>query len=688
MKEQLELLRERYELAVSRIKLMEKEDGVDAKYRPFFVQSATFVLRVINVYEDLIAAKGTLRNLAEYEQNNQALYEDILPKNYAKSYANPAYAQEVLGEEYGGFLATIYTELRGMIVYAYEQKLENLVICLELFIQIYHCFEEEAEPSYKEVQEILYWYVSDYAEVLVAERIREQILPEYTFATDIIQNSDLSDMRYLYLYGEYISENEIKTAKHMNALPQEMIDKMAEVYTEGYRRGFINGNKDLSKKEVVNIRYTLGFERVVRKAIENFQAMGLRPTIFRSAVSILTKRQHLKIGYYGAIANKQYDYDHKEDQSLVLDKRLIERKLEVVKTTYETWKQEARKFAGPAVMEIFGEEPFSPEQKKTALHLSEEQKTLDLLYESKAAQITNEYIKGEERSFTIIAYPSPEIGSEYETIFNEIVKINTLDADLYERVQQTLIDALDEGDYVHVLGEGENRTDLRINLHTLKNKEKETIFENCVADVNIPVGEVFTSPVLKGTTGILHVSKVYLRELQYRDLEFVFKDGMIVDYSCGNFKSVEEGKRYIRENILMNHETLPMGEFAIGTNTTAYVVAKKYQIEDKMPILIAEKTGPHFALGDTCYKWSEDNQVYNQNGKEIVAKDNEVSLLRKEGKEEKAYYNCHTDVTIPYEELAHIRVITHANKEIVLLKDGRFVLPGCEVLNAPFDADR
>lgn len=47
-------------------------------------------------------------------------------------------------------------------------------------------------------------------------------------------------------------------------------------------------------------------------------------------------------------------------------------------------------------------------------------------------------------------------------------------------------------------------------LHTLKDPEKETNFENCVADVNIPVGEVFTSPVLSGTSGLLHVKKVYL----------------------------------------------------------------------------------------------------------------------------------------------------------------------------------
>ena len=686
MNEQLELLQERYDLAVSRISLISKEEIKERKYSDFFTSTATFILQVASVYEKV---KNTeQRTLAEYEIDNQTLYQDILPENYTKSYANPTYAKQMLGEEFGAFLAVIYTEMRAMIPYAYEQKLENFVICAELFLQIYHCFEESVAPNYQEVQEILYWYASDYAEVLLAERIKEQILPTYAFATNIIMQSDLSDIRYLYLYGEYVSENEIRTAKHIQSLPQAMIDKMAEVYTEGYRRGFINGNKDLSKKEVVNIRYTLGFERVVKKAIENFKAMGLCPSIFRSAVSILTKRQHLKIGYYGAIANKQYDYDHKDDQSLILDKRFIERKLEVVKTTYETYKQEASKFAGPAVMEIFGEEPFSPEQKEEALHLNEEQKKLDLLYESKVAQITNEYIKGEERSFTIIAYPSPEIGSEYEMIFDEIVKINTLDADLYERVQQNLIDALDKGDYVHVVGKGENRTDLKINLYALKDKEKESIFENCVADVNIPVGEVFTSPVLSGTTGILHVSKVYLRELQYCDLEFIFKDGMVAEYSCGNFESAEQGKTYIRENILMNHETLPMGEFAIGTNTTAYVVAKKYQIEEKMPILIAEKTGPHFALGDTCYKWSEDNQVYNQNGKEIVAKDNEVSLLRKEGREDEAYYNCHTDVTIPYEELEKISVITSENEEIVLLQDGHFVLAGCEVLNEPFGTDR
>ena len=287
-----------------------------------------------------------------------------------------------------------------------------------------------------------------------------------------------------------------------------------------------------------------------------------------------------------------------------MDKKLIERKLDVMKNAYEEHKELATKFAGPAVMEVFGEEPFAPLQKAEAISLSEKQEQLSVTYDSKAGQLTNQYIKGEERSFTIIAYPVPEIGEQYEEIFNEIIRINTLDADLYARIQQALIDALDKGEYVHILGKGNNTTDLKVQLYHLNNPEKETIFENCVADVNIPVGEVFTSPVLEGTDGVLYVSKVYLHELQYKDLRLEFKDGRIVDYSCSNFEDAEEGKKFIKSNLLHNHDTLPMGEFAIGTNTTAYVVGKKYQIEDKLPILIAEKTGPHFAVGDTCYSWS------------------------------------------------------------------------------------
>ena len=52
---------------------------------------------------------------------------------------------------------------------------------------------------------------------------------------------------------------------------------------------------------------------------------------------------------------------------------------------------------------------------------------------------------------------------------------------------------------------------------------------------------------------MLHVSKVYLNELQYKDLELTFSNGMIADYTCKNFEREMENKEYIREKCLYRH---------------------------------------------------------------------------------------------------------------------------------------
>ena len=693
-KERNEQYEERHELAVGRLRGIVTEETVPQKYVPYFQDTAIFLLELENVRRKVASGEWERYSLEEMKSLNEILYSGIIGERYASSYANPAYAAEKLGMDIGRLLSLLNAEMRSGIPCSFENRIDYLTILYELFIEVYNSFEgtseegaekdteESAAELAEQVRDIIYWYASDYCDVFLADRVMEQIDPERSFAADIIEHADLESDRYLYSFGEYITENELGTARHLRSLPEDTIQRMADVYTEGYRIGFINTGKDLSKKSVVNIRYNLGFEKVIRAAIDNFRKMGLKPVIYRAASSVITKREHHKIGYYGAVANWQYEYDHRQDQALFMDKRYIERRLEVMRTVYEQHRGLAAQFAGPAVMETFGETPFSPKQVPEAPSYTDEQRELALKYDSRSGQLTNEYIKGEERSFTIVAYPVPEIGERYPEIFDEVIKINTLDAELYEKVQQTMIDALDQGEYVRVTGKGGNHTDIRVQLHPLADPDKETKFENCVADVNIPVGEVFTSPVLEGTSGVLHVSRVYLEGLEYKDLELVFRDGMIEDYRCGNFADEEQGRRYIYDNILKNHSTLPLGEFAIGTNTTAYVAARKYGIENKMPILIAEKTGPHFAVGDTCYSWSEDIRVYNPSGKEIVAKDNSISLKRRIDVS-KAYFNCHTDITVPYEELEEISVVTKEGKHIILLKDGKFVLPGTEVLNEP-----
>ena len=673
-----EWIMERYSLAKARVAQISSENTVEEPYRSFFCETAAFLDKTVAVME----GAGENLSLEELQKLNHELYEDILPLNYNTSYGNPAYARASLGE-YGKYFSFLYAELRGAIVYAFEKKMWDMTVTLELFLEMYTAFEEEV-PAEKTVKEILSSYVNDYCQDMMEQRIREAVDPELTFALDIVMKSDLSDLRYLYSYGEYVSENETGAAKFLNSLSEEEICEMAKTYTEGYRIGFITGRKDITKKKTVNIRYNLGFERMVKAAVLQFEEMGLKPVIYRHATHVVNKRSQIRVGFTGGVANPQYDYDHRQDCALFMDSDFVKRKLRAMQTSYEMLKELAEVHGGPACIETFGEAPFSPVSKEESWSYSEAQQKLQTELDNESGQIVNRYIKGDERSFTIIAYPVPEIGENYAEIFREIVKINTLDYKKYQEIQQTIIDTLDKSEWMEIKGKDDNETDLIIHLHPLENPEKQTNFENCVADVNIPVGEVFTSPMLAGTGGMLHVKKVYLNGLQFKDLKLVFDCGQVIDYTCSNFEDEKENRKYIEDNILFHHPKLAMGEFAIGTNTTAYVAAQKYDIADKLPILIAEKMGPHFAVGDTCYSWAEDTPVFNPDGKEIIARDNEISEMRKDDVS-LAYYGCHTDITIPYDELGSICTIDDEGDMTPVIEDGRFVLPGTEELNRPFE---
>ena len=678
-------IRERYDLAMERILEIPSEERVAEPYRSYFNQMAAFTAQIeelarLQLREDLDAF-----TLEELQQLNDRLYADILPEHYTESYANPAYAVRMLGADLGPLLSAFYAQFRAAIVFAYECRLTDITILCETLIEIYNMFED-SEPQARAVRDVLYWFFSDYTDVTLTYRIREQLDPGLSFAKDIIVESDLSDLRYLYRFGEYISDSELQIASYLNSMPEESIEKMASTYTEGYRKGFAVMGRELSKKKTVSIRYELGFERMIRAAIRQFEEMGLEVILYRAAVWSVTMSPNRKIGYHGTSANMQFDYDHRYDQTIYLDKAFKERKLAVLRTAYENCKKLAAEYAGPAVVETFGEDGFEPVNKPEAYSLSEKQEELQIAYSNEAMPVVNQYIPGDETSFTIIAFPVPAIGKDFAEIFHETIRINTLDYEEYKKIQQNLVDVLDQAEYVTVTGNAEagNETRMKISLHALTDPAKQTNFENCVADVNIPVGEVFTSPVLAGTEGLLHVSQVYIGDFQFKNFRMEFKDGKITNYSCDNFADPEEGKKLIRQQILKNHDTLPMGEFAIGTNTTAYAVARKYGIMDKFPILIAEKTGPHFAVGDTCYSWSEDSAVYNPDGKEIIARDNEISLLRKEDVS-KAYFGCHTDITIPYSELGDIAAVCGDGRKLPLIQNGRFVVAGTEKLNEELD---
>ncbi|MCI7128034.1 MAG: leucyl aminopeptidase, partial [Clostridium sp.] len=107
-----DLIRERYDLSMARIRDFLTEETVPEVYRDYFKKVTELIIQcgeVLKAKKDGSLDKMTLE---EGRALNQKLYADVLPGAYETSYANPAYAVQTLGEEYGKLLSYLYAEIR------------------------------------------------------------------------------------------------------------------------------------------------------------------------------------------------------------------------------------------------------------------------------------------------------------------------------------------------------------------------------------------------------------------------------------------------------------------------------------------------------------------------------------------------------------------------------------------------
>lgn len=658
-----------WELLVSQLRAL--AITADLPLREFFsathkviLQAAEFIL--------LLERDPQLKSLplADLQALNRDLYAALEPSaNYAQCPANPDFAVQHYGQELGGLTAAIYTRSRSLRTSLLAENYLDAVLFVRLF-QSLHSLAAAGNLDYSAwLAEYRRSEMSDFP-TRVAFQIQQRFSPQADYYRRVVQSADFADPRYLYRFGVYVSEHDLAMAKFILQYPAEELAAIARFIVQSWVDGFTRAKKDYRIKRYANLMVPLGMERLSKLLIAELTAIGIEALV----------SMPLSNGI-----NRQFSYDHRFDRALILDREYVDLSLQTSTEVYAALKDTIALQAGPVYVELFGETPFAPEAKTTALQLSPAQQTLSREQNGRVAQIYYQYYRRDEASFTIIAFPSPEIGDKFPQIFADTLKINLLDSMRYAAIQQKIIDVLDTAEYVHVLGKPGNATDIRVRLHPLTDPEHQTNFENCVADVNIPVGEVFTSPLLTGTTGTLHVDDIYLGNLRYFNLKMHFEDGWVKDYSCTNFPDPAEGKKYIHQNLLLPHDTLPIGEFAIGTNTTAYQIARKYDILALLPILIIEKMGPHFAIGDTCFSHEEEAPHPNfLNGKEMIAVENEKSATR-QADPVNAYTQKHMDITLPYEMLQSITAITKEGLRSDIIRDGRFVVPGTEELNIPLD---
>ena len=661
-------------------KVKEFTAGNPEKWHSFFNAGSLMIEKIASEGRHTNEYHVKEKSLDFLKQENKEIHRDKLPEYYKTSFLNPEYSVKVFDRKFGRLNSVFFTYLMSLAGNCQQYHIPQMENVMKLYCDYFmmwfdSVYGKQAETGknveldYEKFHNRIKSYNQQYLRESFNREYTKRFSYEYDSYVNWVMETDLRDIRYLFYYGNYVSENEIRTAEFLNSLPQEKIDRVMHQTAKAYIMGFEEGNKDYKKKQTVILSFRIGMERLARSLIKELESK------YRLKVLIP--------GLSTCKYDQQYQYDHRFDNALFLDKDYADFMLKVLESVNDNFQPVIEKISGGIYFDPFGEKPFAPKDKNACLKYTEEQIQLSRQIRSTRSMLLSKYYKRSETSFCIIGFPTPDIGKNFEEIFDKTIEINMLEHDKWLDIQKYMIDALDQADRVHILGRKKNKTDIYVKLPKLKKPKKQTNFCNCGATVNIPVGEVFNTPQLKGTNGLLHVPSTFLNSFLYKDLELVFKNGRITSYNCKNYKTDKANKKYIEENLMFPHKSLPMSEFAIGTNTLAYAVAKKYKILSLLPILIIEKMGPHFAIGDTCYSREEDTPVFNPDGKEIISRDNEQSIIRKKD-EMKAYLQVHTDITLPYDEIGLIQAIKANGDTIDIVKNGKFVLKGTKDLNKYF----
>ena len=121
-------MEERYTLVIEKAKEIINEQSVDAKFQGYFKKVAELILLVDEIKtkkEEGFFDKASIEELQDF---NKKCYEEIEPENYKISFANPTYAVNELGEEYGQMLCFVYASLRSAIMNMFADDLEVALI--------------------------------------------------------------------------------------------------------------------------------------------------------------------------------------------------------------------------------------------------------------------------------------------------------------------------------------------------------------------------------------------------------------------------------------------------------------------------------------------------------------------------------------------------------------------------------
>lgn len=253
------------------------------------------------------------------------------------------------------------------------------------------------------------------------------------------------------------------------------------------------------------------------------------------------------------------------------------------------------------------------------------------LYEKEYAEdVLNERV--DNTKWVILRYPNDSMaqlaGMNTEDFEDFYFNVCNLDYSKMDKAMDSLKELMTKTDKVHIVGPG---TDLSFSI-----KGMGAI--KCSGECNIPDGEVYSAPIKDSVNGKISYNALSsYRNFTFTDVVLEFKDGKIIDAKSNNTEKIneifdtDEGARYI-------------GEFALGVNP--------YITKPMNDILFDEKISGsfHFTPG-RAYQ-----DMFNGN----------ISAI-------------HWDlVCIQTPEYGGGEIYFD---DVLIRKDGRFVLPELEALN-------
>ena len=594
------------------------------------------------------------------EENREQMMCRLSPA-YENSMQNPEKAEEIYPGA-GKWYAVIQAEASGIA--------ENLMIgqkdmaqAREKLLEKAGQIVEKEENSADELRRLWKTFLLETATVREMDFVKSMVcIGEENPYETVLEKADNSTADWMEEYGLPVTETDKKMMRFWFGLEKEKLQAMGKSIADAFLHGFISQSRDRRERKRVRFYYQIGQEALAREVVKALKEKGLTP--------VITAPHTLH-------ALNQWQADHQFDHSVVMDEELFQAEWKAYETAMYFYEKELKDTCGMIGIDQFGMESVIYTHGEHALQPDEGSRNWKTKLEQKKRDLESQWIRPSEISFCKVAFPNLLVGERFEEIFEDFFQMNVEESEPFEKLQQVLIDGLDTCDIAEIKGCNGNETDIRISLWPIKDPTKETKFLNCGGDLNIPYGEVFTTPKLAGTTGLYHVEEICLKGIFYHDLRLTFQDGWVVDANC------REGKEYVMNRLLYPNEKITMGEFAVGSNTKAYAIAHKYQLGDRLPILIYEKMGPHIAIGDPCFARSEDAPIYNMyDHKEMVCRENEITAER--NTKENIYFGNHVDITLPYHQVEYLRGIRKDGTIVSFIENGRFVLKGTEGLNIGF----